>query len=92
MVFLTPTGDRHLGQQTGPPPVRHEETVMTTHAHATTLYELNDAELDTVTGGSSLWNSVKDGAAAIASTVGGTLKAVGEAAACQADPFTCRPA
>jgi hypothetical protein len=61
---------------------------MTTHAHGTTLYELNDAELATVNGGSSLWNSVKD----VASTVGGALKSVGEAAACQADPFTCWPA
>ena len=64
---------------------------MTTNSNPRNEIELNDAELDTVNGGSSFWNSVKDGAAAIASTVGGTLKAVGEAAACQADPFTCRP-
>ena len=53
-------------------------------------HELNEAELEQVNGGSFL-NTLKDGAAAIASAVG-MLQEVGYAAACQADPFTCRPA
>lgn len=53
------------------------------------IHELNDAELDHVNGGSFL-STLKDGAAAIVSAAG-ALQEVGYAAACQADPFTCRP-
>jgi hypothetical protein len=55
------------------------------------LFALRDTPHGTLDHGDSFLNTLKDGAAAIASAVG-TLQEVGYAAAGQADPFTCRPA
>ncbi len=54
------------------------------------IHELDDVELDEVNGGSFL-NTLLSGASEIASAVGGALKTVGQAAACQNDPFACPP-
>ena len=54
------------------------------------IHELDDVQLDEVNAGSFL-NTVLSGASEIASAVGGALKTIGQAAACQADPFACPP-